>query len=229
LPVVTLVATAVAAAAAVAQYTLPAMTPALQRGNVLPAPGQWWRLVTPLLVQTLGWYQVVANLVTLVIIGAITECLLGRWLWLALFCAGTLGGQAAAFAWHQPGGGDSIAICGLAGGVAVALLARPSPGTWPAAQAVVLYVAALTGWGFSGARAAALACVSAWALLYGLRKAGLAGVERLALTGTVVCALALATAREDLHGASLLSGMALMALLLAGARASQPAGAGPAR
>jgi membrane associated rhomboid family serine protease len=162
LPAVTLVATAVAAAAAVAQYTVPAMIPTLQRGPAPPADGQWWRLVTPLLVQTLGCYQVAANLVTLAVIGAIAEWLLGRWLWLALFCAGTLGGQAAAFAWHQPGGGDSIAACGLAGGVAVVLLARPSPGTWLAAQAVVLYVAALTGWGFSGARAAVLACVAAW-------------------------------------------------------------------
>ena len=126
----TAVATGVAVAAAAAQYTIPAMIPALQRtpGGGLP-DGQWWRLVTPLLVQTLGWYQVAANLGTLPIIGAVTERLLGRGWWLALAAAGTAGGELAAYHWRDPGGGDSIAICGLAAGVIVILLVRPATGT----------------------------------------------------------------------------------------------------
>jgi membrane associated rhomboid family serine protease len=219
-PVVTAIATGIAAVAAVAQYAIPAMIPALQR-----APdSQWWRLLTSLLVQTLGWYQVVTNLVTLAIIGAVAERLLGRGRWLALFAAGTAGGQLAAYAWHDPGGGDSIAICGLAAGVVVTLLVRPSAGTVFAAQAVVYYIAALTGWGFSGVRAAVLACVAAGLCMTGLRRAGVASADRIALTGCVVSALALVIFEQDLHGASLTAGMLFMGVLAAG---RLPRAAGP--
>ena len=175
--------------------------------------GQWWRLATPLLVQTLGWYQVLTNLVTLAVIGTVCEWLLGRWRWVLLFVGGAVGGQIAAYAWEEWGGGDSIAICGLAGGVALTLLAGRAPGARFAIQPVVYYVVALTGWGFSGIRAAALGCVAAAILLHGLNRFGVAHLERFALVGTVLCALALAAAR-DLHGVSLTSGMALMAILL---------------
>jgi hypothetical protein len=223
-PVLTAVATGIAVVAAVAQYTVPAMVPALQRvpGGGLP-DGQWWRLVSPLLVQTLGWYQVAANLVTLPIIGAVTERLLGRGWWLTLTAAGTAGGQVVAYHWHDSGGGDSIAICGLAGGVVVALLAQPTAGTpagpiWAAHRAVVYYVAALTGWGFSGFLAAALACLLAGVGLMVLHRTGVPGADRIALGGCVVSALALAGLEKDLHGASLMAGFLVMAVALAARR-----------
>jgi hypothetical protein len=212
------VATGIAVAAAVAQYTIPAMVPALERApGGLPA-GQWWRLVTPLLVQTLGWYQVAANLVTLPVIGAVAERLLGRAWWLALVAAGTAGGQLAAGHWHDPGGGDSIAICGLAAGVIVTLLVRPAAGSRFAHQAVVYYVAALTGWGFFGIRAAVLACVLAGIAMAVLRRGGVAGADRIALAGCVASALALVSLERDLHGASLTAGMLFTAVVLAARR-----------
>jgi hypothetical protein len=208
-------ATGIAVMAAVGQYAFPGMIPALQRAPGGLPSGQWWRLVTPLLVQTLGWYQVVANLVTLALFGVLAEWLLGRRLWLALFAAGTAGGEIAAYAWHDPGGGDSIAICGLAAGIGIALLARRASPPRFTADAVVYYVAALTGWGFSGLRAAGLAFLAAAVLLNGARLARIGGVERAALAGTVVCALAL-VAHRDLHGAALTSGMLLMGAVLVG-------------
>jgi len=153
------------------------MIPDLQRAPGGLPSGQLWRLVTPLLVQTLGWYQVVANLVTLALFGVLAEWLLGRWLWMALFAGGTAGGEIAAYAWHDPGGGDSIAICGLAAGIGITLLARRAPPPRFAADAVVYYVAALTGWGFSGLRAAGLAFLAAVVLLNGARLAGSAAVS----------------------------------------------------
>lgn len=214
-PVLTAVATAVAAAAAVAQYIIPAMIPALQRvpGGGVPN-GQWWRLVTPLLVQTLGWYQVAANLITLPIIGAVAERLLGRGWWLALAAAGTAGGELAAYHWHDPGGGDSIAICGLAAGVIVTLLVRPAAGSRFARQAVVCYAAALTGWGFFGFRAAGLACLLAAIGLAVLHRTGRPGADRIALLACVASALALATLEKDLHGASLITGFLVTAAAL---------------
>jgi hypothetical protein len=68
-PILTAVATTVALGAAVVQYAVPDAVPALRRDPVALAHGQWWRAVTPLLVQTLGWYQVLTNLVTLALVG----------------------------------------------------------------------------------------------------------------------------------------------------------------
>jgi membrane associated rhomboid family serine protease len=164
-------------------------------------------LVTPLFVQTLGWHQVAMNLITLALLGAIVERRLGRLRWAVLFAAGTVGGQAAAFAWQLPGGGDSIAICGLAGGMTVWLLADRAAARRNGVLArrvevgvVVCYVAALTGWGFGGVRGAAVAVVVAGLVAW-------TTPAWIGLLTTVACAVALATA-VDLHGVALLSGMA---------------------
>lgn len=192
-PVVTAAAVGVALVAAVVQYAAPAVVPVLQRE---PGNWQWWRVVTPLFVQTLGWYQVVTNLVTLALVGVVAERVFGRWRWAVLFAAGTVGGQLAAFAWQEPGGGDSIAICGLAGGVVVRLLAgRPDDAARWEVGVGAGYIAALTGWGFGGIRAAAVAVVVA-ALV----------PARVAVLGAAACTVALAAA-SDLHGVSLVTGM----------------------
>jgi membrane associated rhomboid family serine protease len=205
-PIVATTAVGVAVVAAIVQYAVPSVVPVLQREPGVLAAGQWWRSVTPLLVQTLGWYQVATNLVTLALVGVIAERQLGRLRWGVLFAAGTVGGQVAAYAWLEPGGGDSIAICGLAGGVVVWLLAaRPEASRWDVGV-VVCYVAALTGWGFGGIRAAAVAVVVATLALY------LVPGRRVVLLGAVACALAL-TVAADLHGVSLLSGMVIALLI----------------
>jgi hypothetical protein len=203
-PALTVIAVAVATVAAVVQYAVPSAVPLLQRDpGGLPA-GQWWRLVTPLLVQTLGWYQVLANLVTLALFGVLAEWLLTRWQWVLLFAAGTAGGQGAAYAWHEPGGGDSIAICGLAAGVVVALLFDRGRLPKVPVYAAVYYVAALTGWGLHGPVGAGLVCVAAALWLFVAPRGWLIGphAERLALAGTVVAAIVLAL-DHDLHGAAL--------------------------
>jgi hypothetical protein len=211
----TTVALTLAVMAAVVQYAVPDAVPALERDPGALARGEWWRLVTPLLVQTLGWYQVLTNLVTLALFGFIAERLVSRWQWLLLLTAGTAAGQVAAYAEGEPGGGASIAICGLAGGAAVALFVRRGPVL--AAHAVVSYVVALTGWGFSGFYAAVLACVAAFALLLGLRWLGVSKVERVALAGAAGCAVALAAA-GDLHGISLTAGGLVMIVVFVAAR-----------
>ncbi len=175
--------------------------------------------MTPVLVQTLGWYQVLANLVTLALVGSVAEWLLGRWRWLLLFLAGTVAGQVAAYAWHEPGGGDSIAICGLAGGAVVALLTGPVPVPRLPAQVLVYYVVALTCWGLRGAVAAGLGCLATAIVWYALRR--VRHIDRLALAGTVVCAILLAALR-DLHGVALIAGMVVLTLLLGFSRLMNP-------
>jgi membrane associated rhomboid family serine protease len=205
-PIITATAVGVAAVAAVVQYAAPFVVSVLERAPGALEAGQWWRLVTPLFVQTLGWYQVVTNLVTLAVVGVVTERLFGRWRWAVLFTAGTIGGQIAAYAWREPGGGDSIAICGLAGGAVIWLLAgRRDASRW-VVGAVMCYIAALTGWGFGGIRAAAMVAIAAVLALCVVR------VRRVVLVGAVACAVALAVA-ADLHGVSLLSGMIIASVI----------------
>jgi len=207
LPVLTLVATGLALVAAIVQYAVPGAVPALERDPVALAHGQWWRTASPLLVQTLGWYQVLTNLVTLALVGAVAEIVLGRRRWLAFLAVGTVAGEIAAYAWHEPGGGDSIAICGLAGGAAIAMLAARTPVPRYLAQPVVYYVAALTGWGLFGLKGAGAAVLVTGVLLVARVP------QRLALAGTVPAAVLLAGVR-DLHGVSLAAAMAVMAVLV---------------
>ena len=112
----------------------------------------------------------------------------------------------AAYAWHEGGGGDSIAICGLAAGLVVA---RPS---WEATALVVAYIAALTGWGLWGVAAAGLACVAGAVAGY--------AAPRPSLAGAAVCAVVL-LADRDLHGAALTAGLlAAVAIEFAACRRS---------
>jgi Rhomboid family len=206
-PYLTAVATALAIVAALVQYAVPGAVPALERDPVALAHGQWWRTVSPLFVQTLGWYQVLTNLVTLPLVGAVAELVLGRARWLLLFAVGTAAGEIAAYAWHEPGGGDSIAICGLAGGAVVAMLATRTPPLRPAAHVVIYYIAALTGWGLFGILGAG-AAVAVTAVALAVRVP-----PRLGLAATIPAALVLAVVR-DLHGVSLTAAMAVTAALV---------------
>jgi membrane associated rhomboid family serine protease len=214
-------------------YRWPEQPDELQRAQGGLPPGQWWRLITPLLVQTVGWYQVAANLVTLAVIGAVAEWLLGRWRWLVLSAAGTVGGQVAAYAWRQPGGGDSIAIAGLAGGTAIALLAGWPYGRSPraATQVVLYYIAALGGWALTlspyyGLIAAALACAATAAFVNAPPRPWRPAAERLALAATIPGAALIAVIRQDPHGAALIAGMLAMTAMVAGRK---PGTGGPGK
>ena len=75
----------------------------------------------PLLVHDGGWPHLAANAAALVIVGVSVERAFGRRLWLALYLAGGLAGELAGYAWQPRGAGNSVTVCGLAGG----LLAAP--------------------------------------------------------------------------------------------------------
>lgn len=215
-PYLSIIASGVGVVAAVVQYTVPAVVPLLERSQSGLMRGDWWRLATPVLVQTLGWHQTAANLVSLAVIGLVSESLLPRLWWLAVLGSGVLGGQAAAYMWEEAGGGSSIAICGLAGGLIVVLLGsvRRQPVPRAAVPIAVGYVVALTGWGLGGVTAAAASGIIFAVAYFALVMVDMKHVKLVALIAAVVCALGLLPLR-DLHGASLTSGMAAAVLLVA--------------
>jgi len=119
-PLVTVVVFAVTAAGAVAQAVVPGLLAALERA---PAGlhGEWWRLVTALVVQDGGLFGTVSNLLFLALVGAAAEQVLSRTRWLVQYVGTGLAAELVGYAWQPVGAGNSIAVCGLTGGLAVAL------------------------------------------------------------------------------------------------------------
>jgi rhomboid protease GluP len=106
---------------AVAQVAHPAIIEDLQRDP----HGGWWRVVTALLVQSSGGVQLVFNWAALVVVAPIAERVIGPAATLAVFLiAGVTAQVVSAAGWSRYGGGDSVAICGLVGALAVFYLLR---------------------------------------------------------------------------------------------------------
>jgi membrane associated rhomboid family serine protease len=91
-----------------------------QRDPARIADGEWYRLVTSLVFQDGGVVGTASNLLFLLVLGALVELALGHWRWAALYVAGAAAGQAAGCAFGTVGAGNSIAVCGLAGGILAA-------------------------------------------------------------------------------------------------------------
>ena len=96
------------------QLAYPEILYALQRDiNGLKA-GEWWRLVTPLFVQSHGVFQFLFNMVFIVVFLPMAERLYGARTWLLYFVPGLIG-QLVNYAWAPEGGGSSTAIFGVMG------------------------------------------------------------------------------------------------------------------
>ena len=135
-PVVTAVVFAVTATVSVLGLALPSLLATLERA---PAGlhGDWWRTFTALFVQDGGAAGTLSNLLFLLVMGALAEQFLERWRWLVCYFGAGLAGELAGYAWQPHGAGNSVAVCGLAGALVVALLAgSPVPRLVPM---VVLY------------------------------------------------------------------------------------------
>jgi membrane associated rhomboid family serine protease len=202
-PRLTTVVFALTAAMSLAQLADPSLLGRLER---TPAElhGDWWRIVTALFVQDGGVIGAVSNLAFLAVIGAIAEQILSWPRWLAHYFGVGILTELIATEWQPVGGGNSIAVCGLTGAVAVAAwrenarLPRATP------QAVLLWCGALLGTLFwplivVGVAAAAVAR---------RRQEQHAPVLRATALGVAATGIALAIA-TNIHGAALLAGIVL--------------------
>lgn len=111
----------------VLQFPFPVLIVALERTPDMLASGQWWRLITPTLINPEGWSQIVVNLSGIAIVGFLVERMFGSARWLILYLAGAVVGELAGSVWKPLGAGSSVAICGLLGGLAAWLLWRRQP------------------------------------------------------------------------------------------------------
>ena len=85
--------------------------------------GQWWRVLSPVLVQPDGWGQLAFNLLGVVVVGAALERRTSRPSWALTYLLGGVGSIMIISAWHppDPGGGSSDAVAALIGAYTVLL------------------------------------------------------------------------------------------------------------
>jgi rhomboid protease GluP len=109
------------------QFFFPALVGALERTPGMLSSGQWWRLITPILINPEGWRQIASNLLGIAIVGTVVERLFGSGRWLGLYLAGAIVGELTGLVWQPEGAGSSVAICGLLGGLTAWLMWRAKP------------------------------------------------------------------------------------------------------
>ncbi|MFD1936120.1 hypothetical protein ACFSKW_32085 [Nonomuraea mangrovi] len=139
------------------------------------------------------------NLATLAVVGYVAERALGPARWVVLYAAGAAAGEVTGYLLNDPGAGNSIAVCGLAGGGALALSAlERSVG---ARYAVMVGFSAFAG-STLGAIVMVAGCAAAVLLVVHRDRVPASALAAAPL----VVGLALA-AVPDLHGPALLGGL----------------------
>ncbi len=172
--------------------------------------GEPWRWLTSMLVQDGGWAGTVSNLLFLLVLGAAAEQVAGRPRWAGWYLVAGLVGQVAGQAWQPVGAGNSVAVCGLAGGLAWRA-ADPDLPPWARPAALFWLGALLATW---------------WPplLLLGLA-AGIAeprlprGARRLLLPSATALVALVLIAVANVHGAALAAGLVVGVRVRPAARA----------
>jgi membrane associated rhomboid family serine protease len=213
-PVLTITVFLVTAVVSIAQLTFaPSLLADLQR---TPAGlhGDWWRTVTSLTVQDGGWAGALSNLIFLLALGATAEQLVSRWRWAVCYLGAGLAGELVAYSWQPTGGGNSVANCGLAAIVVIAVMRstiggrdeRPGPLTLGGPAVAALWIGVLLAtWhypliliGVVAVPLTQIAVQRGWAR-YALPAFAVA-------VGVLLCAVA------NIHGAALLTGLVIAAI-----------------
>ncbi|WP_248960680.1 rhomboid family intramembrane serine protease [Sphaerisporangium perillae] len=186
-PGLTLAAFVITAVPSLLQLAHPALEKAFRRDLSAIAAGEWWRLLTSLVFQDGGVFGTVYNLATLAVLGFLAERLLGRARWLLLYAAGAAGGQAAGCLFGHAGAGNSIAVCGLAGGLMIAALSGEPTARGTTASGKGLLAAVPDG-GLAGAAGAYYALASVGTGVLGYSIAGVIATAVISALGVQMVA-----------------------------------------
>jgi membrane associated rhomboid family serine protease len=215
IPIVTLCILLVTAIVTGLQFVYPELLEALRRDPDAFAAGEWWRLLSPLLVHSDGLWQFLLNAVGIAIVGSTAEMLIGWPYLLILYLVGGLAGNIAGYAWDPHGAGASVGFFGVAGGLSFYFAKRGGPVPFVFALYSLCVVAALLGGAISGV-GLSVAFATAVGVLAGvlLRLPG-----RSLLVGRIVAAGIIAggillTLLQNNHGPPILAGACVAAFLL---------------
>ena len=175
--------------------------------------GDWWRTVTALFVQDGGLFGAASNVLFLGLVGALAEQIVSRPRWLLHYFGVGLFTELVAYALQPVGGGNSIAVCGLTGAVALATW-RKDPRLPRAITAPILVI-------WTGALVAMVPSLALWAAIAAAVATGIliryqqAHEPPLQLAALVVAATGmLLAALGNIHGVALLAGLLLATITL---------------
>ncbi|WP_327230901.1 rhomboid family intramembrane serine protease [Streptomyces murinus] len=129
-PPVTATLFLVTGAVTAAQFAFPGVLAALRRDPGALASGEWWRALSPLLVQSPGW-QALVTVPAIVALGIPAERIFGAKGALALYLVPAAIGEGLGYVWQPHGAGNSIAVLGLAGGLVSWLFLEAQEKGWP--------------------------------------------------------------------------------------------------
>jgi membrane associated rhomboid family serine protease len=218
-PALTAVVCGVTLAVSIAALASPALMRLFVRNLPHLMTGQWWRVVTPVLVQPSGWGQLVFNLLGIAVIGAALQRRLGWAGWSLTYLAGGPGTITVYIACHpgDTGGGSSAAVAALIGALAVLLAADADLGRleWFAQLYSVFFAVYLTALQLGGVLPSVIAGnASIIVMVVAHRAARPATLTRASLTVVLMAGVAMTAARDD-HGAGILIGVTVACLILA--------------
>jgi membrane associated rhomboid family serine protease len=217
--VLTAVVGAVTLAVSVAALVSPALMNLFTRDLSQLRAGQWWRALTPVLVQSSGWLQLAFNLLGLLVVGAALERRVSRPCWALIYLVGGPGSIALLSVWKPDatGGGSSDAVAALLGAFTVLLAVdgRRGRGDWPAQGYAVFFAAYLTTLDLAGlVPSIIVGNASIIALVAAGRAIRPAPLSRACLI-VVLLGGVLMTVAHDGHGTGILGGASIALLVLA--------------
>ncbi len=218
-PTLTAVVFAVTLVVSVAALYSPTLMRLFTRDLAEVRNGQWWRLVTPLLVQSSGWGQLVFNLAGIAVVGAVLEGRMSRTNWALTYLLGGVGSIAIGSAWHPAaiGGGSSDAIAAMIGALAVLIVVdeRHSGRDWPAQVYSIFFVTYLSALALWGVVPSIIVGDASMMILFTARRSvspttlGRACLIAVALGGTAM------SMAQDGHGTGMVAGMVAGAIVVA--------------
>lgn len=206
------------------QLLNPALFLALRRDPTALSRGEWWRVITPLLVNDGSpIFHFVLDTAGFLLVGTVTERLFGAGRWLLLFFAGAAAGTIVGYLWDPYGAGTSIALCGLIGGLVIWQIRTRDFHLFSSLYAfgltlVLACEAVIAAWVSNtlvGMLILAVICCVGGNVLWRLHKRQLATrLSAFFVGGSVLlCSLILLVMR-DIHGVALLTGLVSATLIL---------------
>jgi membrane associated rhomboid family serine protease len=208
------ITTAVSVAALINTKVMGAMTtdPGKLRG------GQWWRLLSPVMVQPSGWGQLAFNMTGLAVVGAALERHVSRPVWIVCLLAGGVGSVAVLSSWKPAdgSGGTSDAVAALIGALAVVGVVEEARlrAEWPSQVYSIFFATYLTGLAVGGIVPSIIAGdLAVVAYVTARRACRPATVRRGCLAVVVACGSVMTVTRQG-HGIGIMFGAVIGYLVL---------------